>query len=242
MCGRYRNLQSWMEMHGAMERFLGSTRETPLNIGPREQVRPTTNAPVIRMQDGAPILANARWWLVPWFYKGKPLKGWKATTFNARSEGVKTSASFRQCFAQRLSGNSVFLNVLGQSYDASDFTSLSVAGVPEPTEGQYWSEVWVSQVWRLVAAARRSASPSHNIIVRKYLGRRRCAPATLFVRLSSNEGVRCVARLFKAASTARLADNLKIGPRCKSSKKPRSEWSGGARMLRRFLRDRAALL
>ena len=101
MCGRYRNLQSWTELHGAMERFLGPTTQTPLNVEPREQVRPTTNAPVIRMQDGAPIVANARWWLVPWFHKGRPLKGWKATTFNARAESVKTAASFRQCYAQR---------------------------------------------------------------------------------------------------------------------------------------------
>ena len=38
-----------------------------------------------------------RWWLVPFFHKGKPLKAWKAwkaTTFNAKCETVTTAASF----------------------------------------------------------------------------------------------------------------------------------------------------
>ena len=100
MCGRYRNLQSWVELHGSLERFLGPTTQTPLNIQPMEQVRPTNAAPIVRVVDGKPMVGNARWWLTPWFHK-KPLKEWKATTFNARAETVKTAASFRQCFAQR---------------------------------------------------------------------------------------------------------------------------------------------
>lgn len=100
MCGRYRNTQSRNELHGAMERFLGPTSQTPLNMMSMEQVRPTNQAPVIRLVDGAPTVGNARWWLTPRFHK-KPLKEWKATTFNARAETVKTAANFRQCFAQR---------------------------------------------------------------------------------------------------------------------------------------------
>jgi putative SOS response-associated peptidase YedK len=100
MCGRYRNLQSWSDLHGSLQRFLGPTTQAPLNMQPMEQVRPTNQAPIVRLVDGVAIVGNARWWLTPWFHK-KPLKGWKAATFNARAETVKTAASFRQCFAQR---------------------------------------------------------------------------------------------------------------------------------------------
>ena len=83
-----------------MRQFLGEPKQTALNIGPREQIRPTNDAPIVRMIDGAPIVGNARWWLVPWFYKG-PLKAWKATTFNARAETVATSRAYRDSFERR---------------------------------------------------------------------------------------------------------------------------------------------
>ena len=42
-----------------------------------------------------------RWWLIPYLHSGKPLKAWKATTFNARSETVTTSASCKGAFERR---------------------------------------------------------------------------------------------------------------------------------------------
>lgn len=53
------------------------------------------------------------------------------------------------------SGNSVFLNVSGQSFDASDFTTLSVAGVPEPAQ---WALMIGGLGFAGVAARRRRAA------------------------------------------------------------------------------------
>ncbi|MGI4877623.1 MAG: SOS response-associated peptidase [Janthinobacterium lividum] len=100
MCGRFRNLQTWSDLYGDLQRFLGPVTQAAVNLEPREQVRPTQTAPIVRMTDGAVGVASARWWLVPWFYKGT-LKGWKATTFNARAETVATSRAYRDSFKRR---------------------------------------------------------------------------------------------------------------------------------------------
>jgi putative SOS response-associated peptidase YedK len=100
MCGRYRNQQTWTELHAALSRFLEPPAQPAFNLEPREQVRPTNDAVIIRMIDGKAMVANARWWLVPWFHKGM-LKDWKATTFNARSETVATSRAYRDSFKRR---------------------------------------------------------------------------------------------------------------------------------------------
>lgn len=101
MCGRYRNMQSWSELHAAMRSFLGEPKQPPLNMPARAQVRPTQSAPIVRLSEDGPLVADARWWLVPWFHKGKPLKAWKATTINARTETVATAATFREPFKKR---------------------------------------------------------------------------------------------------------------------------------------------
>ena len=56
------------------------------NIEPREHIRPTNIAPIIRPLDPAdPFvgveLTDARWWLVPWFRNwrfrgGRPVRPW----------------------------------------------------------------------------------------------------------------------------------------------------------------------
>jgi putative SOS response-associated peptidase YedK len=100
MCGRYRNLQTWSELHAALSRFIGPSSQMPLNIEPREQIKPTQHAPIVTLGDAGPEIWNARWWLVPFFHKGE-LKAWKSTTFNARSETVATSRSYRDAFQKR---------------------------------------------------------------------------------------------------------------------------------------------
>ena len=100
MCGRYPNTQTWTELHAAMRNFVGEPIQAAVNLEPREQIRPTNDAPIVRMIDGAPNVGNARWWLVPWFHKGA-LKDWKATTFNARAETVATSRAYRDSFKRR---------------------------------------------------------------------------------------------------------------------------------------------
>ena len=101
MCGRYRNLQTWSDLHAGLSYFLGPVTQPALNLEPREQVRPTQNAPIVTTEpDGEVTVWNARWWLIPWFHKGT-VKDWKATTFNARAETVATSRAFRDSFAKR---------------------------------------------------------------------------------------------------------------------------------------------
>ena len=83
MCERYRNMQTWSELHGALSSFIGAPTQSALNLEPREQVRPTQQAPIITTDDANAVeVWNARWWLIPWFHRGT-VKDWKATTFNA---------------------------------------------------------------------------------------------------------------------------------------------------------------
>jgi len=75
------------------------------NVEPREHIRPTNSAPILRPVDPAQPsagveLAELRWWLIPFFYKGA-VKDWKAMCTNARAETVATTATFREPFKRR---------------------------------------------------------------------------------------------------------------------------------------------
>lgn len=75
------------------------------NVEPREHIRPTNQAPVIRALDPAHPragveLSELRWWLIPFFHHGA-IKDWKPMCTNARSETVATTATFREPFRRR---------------------------------------------------------------------------------------------------------------------------------------------
>lgn len=75
------------------------------NLPPRDHIRPTNDAPIIRPLDPANpragvSLAEARWWLVPFFHR-KSVKEWKPMCTNARAETVATTATFREPFRRR---------------------------------------------------------------------------------------------------------------------------------------------
>lgn len=75
------------------------------NIEPREHIRPTNSAPIVRPIDaadpGAGVeMVDARWWLIPFFHKG-PIKAWKPMCTNARAETVHSTATFRDAFKRR---------------------------------------------------------------------------------------------------------------------------------------------
>jgi len=75
------------------------------NMPPRDAIRPTNTAPIVRALDprdpGAGVeLVDARWWLVPFFHKG-PVRDWKPMCTNARSETVATTPSFREAYRRR---------------------------------------------------------------------------------------------------------------------------------------------
>lgn len=100
MCGRFRDTRPWAELHAALSQFIGPLDQPALNLQSREQVRPTQAATIVRSDDGKPAVSQARWWLIPWFHKGA-VKDWKATTFNARAETVRTSRTYRDSFSRR---------------------------------------------------------------------------------------------------------------------------------------------
>jgi putative SOS response-associated peptidase YedK len=67
--------------------------------------RPTNRAPMLRAVDAADPSAGLegverRWWMVPFFHKGK-VGDWKAMCTNARLETVDTTAAFRAPYKRR---------------------------------------------------------------------------------------------------------------------------------------------
>ena len=59
----------------------------------RYNVKPTQEVLILAKPALEPLVA--RWWLLPSWFKGEDVKGWKATTFNARIEEAKEKPAFR---------------------------------------------------------------------------------------------------------------------------------------------------
>src|SRR5450631_4205517 len=92
MCGRYVSPDE-----AAIERFWEINRRS--NTDPfrrRFNVAPTTTVPIIRRaEDGAHELCEARWGLIPhWWKQEKP----PALTFNARSEEAAVKPTWRNSY------------------------------------------------------------------------------------------------------------------------------------------------
>lgn len=97
MCGRINLGDLTEEELGAYYGF-GIVPERLLEDLPKRwNVPPTSRIPVIRRDAGGFRLDLARWGLIPAFFR-RPLREWKASSFNARAETVETAASFRQAY------------------------------------------------------------------------------------------------------------------------------------------------
>ena len=102
MCGRFfRHGVSWEEYHNALNLIHPEGVQPP---APAYNIAPTQYAPIIRMAPegedvprGAVQMAPAMWGLVPSWWK-KPLSEKKFSTFNARSDGLEASNTFRGPF------------------------------------------------------------------------------------------------------------------------------------------------
>jgi putative SOS response-associated peptidase YedK len=75
------------------------------NKEPREHIRPTNLAPIVRPLDPARpragvTVSEARRGLVPYFHK-KPAKDWTMLDANARAESVSSTGMFRGAYARR---------------------------------------------------------------------------------------------------------------------------------------------
>ncbi|GHC45557.1 SOS response-associated peptidase [Neogemmobacter tilapiae] len=105
MCGRY-NLAglSWRELwqllsEGTPPAGWGEGRDVQA-IPQSYNVAPTQNVPLVRLlkNEGGQITpAMARWGLIPAWFK-KSVKEWKASTINARIEGVADAPSYRDAY------------------------------------------------------------------------------------------------------------------------------------------------
>ena len=98
MCGRfYRHEVSWADYRAALELIPPDGVEPP---EPRYNVAPMSFAPIIiprQFGQSGFELTLAQWSLVPTWWK-KPLSEKKFTTFNARSETVNESNTFKGSF------------------------------------------------------------------------------------------------------------------------------------------------
>jgi len=97
MCGRFWRDIGWDEYRRGLTVMAPAV---PQNYEPHFDVRPTTQALVARPVEGGVELVDMRWGLVPFWHR-KPLKDFKLTSFNARSETVATAATFREAFKRR---------------------------------------------------------------------------------------------------------------------------------------------
>lgn len=92
MCGRY-------EIHNSpqmlMLYFLLAEEPTAYS---NADVRPTNEAPIIRVRDGKRLALPARWGLIPSWAKDATIA---QQTFNARAETLSEKPSFRSAFRRR---------------------------------------------------------------------------------------------------------------------------------------------
>lgn len=99
MCTRYTLTTPLEELLAAVNDFFDKAiaAGASLEHEPRYHVPPTSNAPIVRLENGVPVLDALRWGLIPRWAIDK----WKASTFNARSEEAAEKPAFRSSLAGR---------------------------------------------------------------------------------------------------------------------------------------------
>ncbi len=94
MCGRVRMDSDYSEIKIRLK----IPNQTPLNLQPRWNAAPTSDLPIVRLDDaGERILEISRWWLRPSIWANDP-KASAYALFNARSEGIASKPSFRNAW------------------------------------------------------------------------------------------------------------------------------------------------
>ena len=93
MCGRFTNKLTWEQIH----RLYQLTLDAPMNLRPRYNIAPTQDVLTIVAGEGGRRAATMRWGLVPFWAGEIP----KASTFNARAEGIADKPMWRDPFRKR---------------------------------------------------------------------------------------------------------------------------------------------
>ena len=123
----------------------------------RPDIRPTNQIPLILAQDGPRAVAEARWWLVPSWWK-KELKD-LPPMFNARAETVAEKPSFRSAFKSRrcLIPATCFYEWTGDKGSKQKHRIARVTGVPLIVQAPAQGGVLDHQVgdWRRRGRSRR---------------------------------------------------------------------------------------
>ncbi len=97
MCGRYTHRYTWPEIV-ALYRLVADVL-MPAGFGPRYNVAPTQEAPVLRLDKaGRREIAMLRWGLIPSWAKDPAIGN---RMINARAEGIAEKPSFRAALRQR---------------------------------------------------------------------------------------------------------------------------------------------
>jgi putative SOS response-associated peptidase YedK len=94
MCGRFTQAYTWAEVHA----FL-SVIGPPRNVRARYNIAPTTPIDIVRPTEDGRELIQARWGLIPAWWKKTARE--TPATFNARADSVDTKPMFRSAFKSR---------------------------------------------------------------------------------------------------------------------------------------------
>ncbi|MGE0668818.1 MAG: SOS response-associated peptidase [Sphingomonadales bacterium] len=93
MCGRFTNALTWEQIY----RLYQLTLDAPMNLRPRYNIAPTQDVLAIVDTEEGRRAVVMRWGLVPFWAKEIP----KASTFNARAEGIAEKPMWRDPFRKR---------------------------------------------------------------------------------------------------------------------------------------------
>jgi len=91
MCGRGDQSLTWGDIC-ELSGIIGSPPAT--NLQPVYNIAPTTTVHIVRQKDGERVIEKARWGLLPRHWD-KPANKWTYSTFNARSDKIRTSPIYR---------------------------------------------------------------------------------------------------------------------------------------------------
>lgn len=97
MCGRFDALVTWSFFNDVL--YLKNPPSFMIIDAPRV-IAPTAAAPIIIQANGINHVIEARFGLIPSWFKG-PIKDFKATTFNARMETAAEKPVFRDAYRKR---------------------------------------------------------------------------------------------------------------------------------------------
>jgi len=91
MCGAQIMPYTWREIWERYNYYLHGIKDArPNDIQPHYALRPSMSSPIVRIHDGETEICNARWGVVPsWWKKDKP----PGKTFNARRESIEDQLS-----------------------------------------------------------------------------------------------------------------------------------------------------